>query len=241
MNAMSDKSRRIKYSDSSTRNLNGKVGLSNNTAKGRGAAPAPRRSNSLPTSSHQKRSSLKRANTVCGERKQVSFGTVDIREHPVIPSDNPGGVKGPPVTIDWNHSSHSTANIQEYEEMRPARRTATQLIMPSTYRQQLLIQSGFTLHEIQQYTKKANVARRHRKRTAEMSHMSGFSETTEKLTRGLSNLTLKRSKKQKDRALLSKSVPLIVENTSKLESMELTEEMSLLDEEADELVAWVAT
>lgn len=70
-----------------------------------------------------------------------------------------------------------------------------------------------------------------------MSHMSGFSETTEKLTRGLSNLTLKRSKKQKDRALLSKSVPLIVENTSKLESMELTEEMSLLDEEADELVA----
>ena len=168
---------------------------------------------------------------------EVSFGTVDIREHPVIPSDNPGGVKGPPVTIDWNHSSHSTANIHDYEEMRPTRRTATQLIMPSTYRQQLLIQSGFTLHEIQQYTKKANVARRHRKRTAEMSHMSGFSETTEKLTRGLSNLTLKRSKKQKERALLSKSVPLVVEKTSKLESMELTEEMSMVaDEEEDELI-----
>jgi hypothetical protein len=197
---------------------------------------APHRSNSLPTPPppppplHTKRSSLKRANTT--ELKRVCFGTVHIREHPIIPSDNPGGVKGPPVTIDWNHLGHSTAHVNDYEEMRPKRRTASQLIMPFTYRQELLRESGFTLREIQEYTKKANVARRQRKKTAELSHLSGFSETTEKLTRGLSNLTLKRGKKQKERALL-KSV-LLVDEKTRLESMELTEDTSMLDEEEDE-------
>jgi len=51
---------------------------------------------------------LRHANTRSNDEtrppRTVHFGMVDIREYPMIPGDNPGCMKGVPLTIDWQHA-----------------------------------------------------------------------------------------------------------------------------------------
>jgi len=81
--------------------------------------------------------------------------------------------------------------------------------MPASVRHELLRDSGYSSSEIQKHLKMANVVRKSRKNTIDMtSHMSGLSETKEKLTRNLSNLTLKRGKKKKEQKYIEKAIEM---------------------------------
>jgi len=132
-----------------------------------------------------------------GPPRKVNFGTVDVRDYPIIPGDNPGGMAGVPLTIDWQHQGEAMATVDEYEEKHPKRRTHVEFIIPPDVRLRLLQKSGYPLTEIQRYTKKANIVRNQRKSTVDFSHMSGISEAKEKMSRGVSNM-LKKGKKQKE-------------------------------------------
>lgn len=133
-------------------------------------------------------------------RSRVKFGMVDIREYPIIPGDNPGGNEGPPITIDWCVQRHVTANIDEYEKAHPEHRTPAQCHMPRQVRHELLHKSGFSSEEILNCTKQANIIRGQRRRASvEFSQKSRLSEAKERMTRGFSNLTFGKDKKQKER------------------------------------------
>ena len=142
------------------------------------------------------------------ERSKVTFGTVTLREYPIILGDNPGGWRGPPLTIDWQHQGEILATVDKYEQCRPKIRTATEFQIPAEVRHKLLRKSGFSAEEIQKYTKKANIIRNRRKTQIELSHMSGLSEAKERWTRGLSNMTLKRGKKQKEKEYLQSALQM---------------------------------
>lgn len=60
--------------------------------------------------------------------KKVSFGTVEIREHAVIVGDNPFVKVGLPLTIDWQHHSEISLDLNIYESSRdPHRRKLLKL------------------------------------------------------------------------------------------------------------------
>lgn len=139
---------------------------------------------------------------------KVIFGTISVREYPIIPGDNPGGQKGVPLTIDWEHQREKTVKLDKYEESRPKRRSGDEFIIPPDVRREMLRKSGHSLVEIQKYMKKANIIRNQRKSTVGLSHMFAMSETKERLTRGLSNMTCRKRQKEKEREFLESSLRL---------------------------------
>jgi hypothetical protein len=136
----------------------------------------------------------------------VRFDTVTIREYPIMPGDNPGCLSGPPITIDWEHQGEFKAAIDIYEKERPQRRTAGEICMPAGVRLMMLKDNGYTTKQILTYQKEATVIRNTRKRCNEMSHMANMTEMTEKFKRGLSNATIGRGKKQKERKFIQEAL-----------------------------------
>jgi hypothetical protein len=78
------------------------------------------------------------------EDNKVVFAKIEIYEHAVLLGDNPGGGKGPPLTLDWKYQERFELALDEYEECRPVRRGKHELFHPSTVRIELLRQSGYS-------------------------------------------------------------------------------------------------
>jgi hypothetical protein len=159
---------------------------------------------SLPVKKHQLRGILRKKSRNTGHN--VRFDTINIREYPIMPGDNPGCLRGPPLTIDWNHQGEFKAPVDDYEQERPPRRTASEICMPPGVRYMLLKDSGYATSEINKYNKRATLIRRGRKRTVDMSHVSSMAEITEKFKRAVTNATIRRGKKQREREYIQQSL-----------------------------------
>uniref|UniRef100_A0A7S1URQ9 Uncharacterized protein n=1 Tax=Grammatophora oceanica TaxID=210454 RepID=A0A7S1URQ9_9STRA len=142
----------------------------------------------------------------------VSFGHVEIREHPIVPGDNPGGFHGPPLSIDWVHQTSEVMKIDDYEKERPPRRMGSQMNIPSTVRHEMLLNNGYTSSEIQRAMKHVNIARNRRKRTIETLQLRPLHEALEKMSRGTNNFLFGRGRKQKERQYIHDA--MIVHGTS---------------------------
>jgi len=127
--------------------------------------------------------------------KVVSFSHIQIREHGVCIGDNPAGRKGVPLSIEWDSLNERKFDIDAYEESRPLRRAASQLVIPSSVREMMLRNGGYSRKEIQQATKSVNLIRIARRRTDESYLLHPLEELVEKCIRGTLNATFKRSKK----------------------------------------------
>eukprot|EP00526_Cylindrotheca_closterium_P029815 CAMPEP_0113622046 /NCGR_PEP_ID=MMETSP0017_2-20120614/11285_1 /TAXON_ID=2856 /ORGANISM="Cylindrotheca closterium" /LENGTH=132 /DNA_ID=CAMNT_0000531843 /DNA_START=66 /DNA_END=464 /DNA_ORIENTATION=- /assembly_acc=CAM_ASM_000147 len=92
------------------------------------------------------------------EPQQVAFGNIEIREYAMILGKGPSASgSGPSLEIDWEAHGNTVLAIEEYESMRYERRQKNELIMPSTYRRNLLLESGYTMREISEMeTHKSN-------------------------------------------------------------------------------------
>lgn len=135
--------------------------------------------------------------------KSVRFGEVRIREYPIIPGKTPGGVKGVPFTLAWEHLSDSRVSFTKYEKAREGkRRTLDQLKMYSTYREGALRSLGFSRVDINRGIKAANIGRARRRHT--LSNMSAFKthERMEKLMRGIVHILTFGQRKRKERAYI---------------------------------------
>lgn len=184
-----------------------------------------------------RRSILKRANTMGASKnppcKAVGFGTVGIREYPIMPGDNPGGLCGPPLTIDWMHQEEMEAKLDDYEEARPPRRSQVEFSMPATVRQRLLRKSGYSLSEIQRSTKQANIVRNQRRTSAGFGHMYPLSAAKQRVARGLCNKTLKRAQKQREQDYIQSTLRASSEEEESSSLRYLTaEEGASFDEES---------
>lgn len=100
-------------------------------------------------------------------KNRVRFGQVIINEHPMIVGVNPGGTKGPPITIGWTAVTSATVNLDDYETMREGhRRFQHQMLMPKGEREFILRKRlGFSQAELNQATKAANIVRAQRRAT----------------------------------------------------------------------------
>lgn len=101
-------------------------------------------------------------------QRTTSFGTLEIREYPITLGDNPGGGKGPPVSLDWKHNEKRTKVIalEVYEDLRGPRRDRREMHMADNLRRwRLLRENGCTIEELNKASSAAENVRRQRKKS----------------------------------------------------------------------------
>mmetsp|Transcript_25285 Transcript_25285/g.35665 ORF Transcript_25285/g.35665 Transcript_25285/m.35665 type:complete len:226 (+) Transcript_25285:115-792(+) len=64
---------------------------------------------------------------VLPEKKQLRFGAVGIREHPVIVGDNPTVKVGLPLQLGWDHQEEYQVDIEIYEATKSRRKRPQKL------------------------------------------------------------------------------------------------------------------
>lgn len=97
-------------------------------------------------------------------QKNVSFGSIVIRQYSVSLGDNPTCSYGFPVQLDWRYKEVGTISVDEYEDaIGPRRRRSMrQLVLSSHDRRDMLKAAGYSLTEMQQAQRSVNIAKRQR-------------------------------------------------------------------------------
>ncbi|KAL3924348.1 MAG: hypothetical protein SGILL_001100 [Bacillariaceae sp.] len=131
---------------------------------------------------------------------RIKFSTISIRSYAMILGDNPSVSNGVPVSIGWDHQDEVTCDIQEYESSRSERRERTQLLLPSSIRAQLAMESGSSRRDLQGAQRRVNIHRGQRQRTLERSKLVKVEEAMENTWKVLSG------KKKKEKAFLQKAM-----------------------------------
>jgi hypothetical protein len=137
-------------------------------------------------------------------KKAIVFSTLERREYAICPGDNPAGVMGVPLSMDWEYFESVQLTIDDYELYRPTPRTTAELRIPFKIRWDMLKQAGYSQAEILASFRMANLARGRRKRTNETLALARIEEAVERAIRGILNATIRRSTKQKEREFLQR-------------------------------------
>ena len=108
-----------------------------------------------------KRSALHQSDSVRSlhsTKSNVSFTTIEVREHAMILGDGPSASGGPAVELDWNSQSESTMDLNEYEASKLKRKPSSypQLMIPGSFRTAILLESGYTMTEVEEAASKAS-------------------------------------------------------------------------------------
>mmetsp|Transcript_22364 Transcript_22364/g.27409 ORF Transcript_22364/g.27409 Transcript_22364/m.27409 type:complete len:171 (-) Transcript_22364:266-778(-) len=101
-------------------------------------------------------------------KRNTSFSHIEIREYNITLGDNPGGVSGPPISLDWDYDEMKTQrfNLEQFEEMRPPRRSRGEMYMGGSVRTfRLIRESGLSKEDIKKAEKSAEEVRKQRQIT----------------------------------------------------------------------------
>ena len=158
------------------------------------------------------------------DKKKVSFDQVQVREYPVVLSQNPAGHYGPAIEIGWEYRLASKvpplknvkyekevkeieldegrAAVDEYERMRPSsfRRNETKLYLFVNQREYYVKSNNFTDDEIQEARMKKEALFLQRKRSSRRNPVARCKEgieasrRTKKVKRAVRNLKTKKMK-----------------------------------------------
>lgn len=140
--------------------------------------------------------------------KGLRFTTLEIREYSVVPGDHPGGYRGVPITISWEPLASTVTTVNRYEEIRKGRRRSfRQLKLPADKRYHMLRELGYSRAEIQEWCKKANLARSKRKATNSTLHYQKYHEKLESLRDHARNLFSCFQGKKKDQEFIMSNYP----------------------------------
>ena len=143
------------------------------------------------------------ADTMSASSPRVQFSTITIREYPIEVGDNPATVRGIPLTIGWEYERSYTLDVEDFEWVRPVRRSKTELKTESLDRLRMLKAMGYSREELQQHTREVNRARERRQRTRQRLHVAPLEEVVERTMRALQNATIRRRRKQTERNFLA--------------------------------------
>lgn len=115
--------------------------------------------------------SIRTTTSMADEAKsQVYFSTLEIREYPITLGNNPGGVQGPPICLDWKHKEERTVfvSLDEYEGKREPRRSENDLYIPECLRRWKLLEQGVSMRRMQKASKEADNVRKQRRKTIQI-------------------------------------------------------------------------
>ena len=105
---------------------------------------------------------------ISGHENSVHWGNMEIRSHAYCLGDNPCCV-GPALSCAWEAFESVSVSVDEYEFLRPGKRTKVQMILPKPLRTDLLIQCGYARGELREASEQGAEIRKHRERNARLS------------------------------------------------------------------------
>ncbi len=76
-------------------------------------------------------------------KRQVSFGSVLVRDYDMILGDHPCCTYGPPVTLDWDYLEYESLAVDDYEFHHPPRRGLREMGMNYYQRKAVLARAGY--------------------------------------------------------------------------------------------------
>jgi len=89
-------------------------------------------------------------------KSKVRWGSVLVRDYPIILGDNPCCSCGPPVTLDWEYQEYKPLDVDTYEFAHPPRRSFRELARNYYQRKSVLYLAGFTESDFKQTKKEVN-------------------------------------------------------------------------------------
>lgn len=105
--------------------------------------------------------------------KKVTFASVEVREYPIILGDSPACSKGAPISIDWDADASTSYTIDEWESKRYfARRSKTDIRVPSATRVEWLLDAGYSTGRIYQAIRDTEEERRQLQLSNERSSLA---------------------------------------------------------------------
>ena len=131
--------------------------------------------------------------------KVVTFTTLERRFYPLCLGDNPAGLQGAPIAIDWDHVSEIITTVDEYEQQRPATRPPAELRVSWETRWYRLCKAGYGEGEIMHAIKEADKERWRRIRTNESLFLMEIQYFFERIGRAIRNATIRREAKLQER------------------------------------------
>lgn len=134
----------------------------------------------------------------------IGFSSITIREHPVIPGENPGVSCGVPLTLDWEHDFEDKFDLDEFESNKTQKRRQVEMKIPASKRADMLRKNGFGWVDIQKSIKQANISRHKRKKTLEqLERQEKFRNGFKKFFVGGKKSAKKKSSKSEDAVEIS--------------------------------------
>ena len=129
-----------------------------------------------------------RPTPVPSSHQMVRFDTVEVREYERKMSDNPWTSSGPAIGIGWRYDPRDivTVDLDEYESGRDGlRRTKPELAIPATVRERMLLEVGYSRHEISKAAKAARKEKGRRAASVQNQKFDPIIERVDSLKRGL--------------------------------------------------------
>jgi len=116
--------------------------------------------------------------------RNISFSSVDIREHERIAGDNPCVSQGVPLSIGWGYYQHDSIDLDDYENGKGPARDKVEMMVPTAVRRSMLRQEfGVSIKEMNEAMKQANITKRQRRHTVATEHLEGWSEVLQSAKR----------------------------------------------------------
>jgi len=95
-------------------------------------------------------------------KRKVHWGSVLVRDYPMVLGDHPCCSYGPPLTLDWEYQEYTPLDVDTYEFYHPPRRIGRELGRNYYNRKHLLSFAGFTKADFKKTKKEINRVKRHR-------------------------------------------------------------------------------
>lgn len=142
-----------------------------------------------------------------GRLRKVRFRHVQVREFERIIGDNPSCSSGAPVALGWAHSRDRTMRLDDYESVRPSRRSQLDLILTRQDREELLLEWGSTFQQIIDAIRSNIRVKNQRRRTVNnIGTYDRWEEAMENAGRKIKRtLLLKKSTKQRVEEMTAQS------------------------------------
>jgi hypothetical protein len=114
-------------------------------------------------------------------KRNVSFGSMRIREYNVALSDHPSCSYGPPVQLSWDYQEKDEVPVDSYEEARKGNRRRGHHLLLSFYERHVLLikEAGYSKREIKETMKEVERVKRERMVTDLFLPASPLDETME--------------------------------------------------------------
>lgn len=140
--------------------------------------------------------------------RSVRFGSLTVRDYPIMHGDNPGGEWGPAITIEWDYLDERTLPIDDYEASRPRRRKLQKLQLSPFVRREMLWAAGYSRMQIKQLEAHLHELRKKRRASASSAHLDRFREAAESAKRKARNVMSMGQLKRDERRQLDSLLPL---------------------------------